>query len=116
MTIFTNPILSTVLIVSILTYLGAINYLIAYLRRVYTMTWVELGEFELTKPPREFTGLMKWYVAGMRTGGFILFSSQYKAVQDRKLTFLIWLVRSSFASAIVLMLVFTTSGFIQGRP
>jgi hypothetical protein len=114
-TLASNPILSTVMILSVLTYLGAINYLIAYLRRVYTMTWVELGEFSLWDARRRRLDgdLIKWYFAGMRTLGFAMFSNQYKAVQDRKLTGLIWLVRASFTLGLALMLAFITSGLIQ---
>jgi hypothetical protein len=56
---------------------------------------------------------MDWYVAGLRTVGFVLFSNQYRAVQDRKLTFLIWLVRASFALSLTLMLVFMTYKPVQ---
>jgi hypothetical protein len=116
-TFASNPILCAVMILSILTYLGGISYLITYLRRVYTMTWVELGEFTLWDARRrQINGdLIKWYFAGMRTLGFALFSNQYKAVQDRKLTGLIWLVRASFTLSLTLMLAFMTSNLIQ-RP
>jgi hypothetical protein len=117
-TLASNPILSTVMILSVLTYLGAIHYLIAYLRRVYTMTWVELGELSLWDARRRRLDgdLIKWYFAGMRTLGFAMFSNQYKAVQDRKLTGLIWLVRASFTLGLALMLAFITSGLIQRHP
>jgi hypothetical protein len=113
MTFSNNPILCTVLFLSILTYLGALNYLIAYLRRVYTMTWVELGEFNFLDPPRHLNGLIEWYIAGFRTLGFALFGSRYKAVQDRRLTYLIWLVRASFSLGVAIILVFTASNLIQ---
>jgi hypothetical protein len=79
------------------------------------MTWVELGEFSLWDVRRKQINadLIKWYFAGMRTIGFALFSNQYKAVQDRQLTFLIWLVRVSFALSFVLMFVFTTFNALQ---
>jgi hypothetical protein len=114
-TVASNPILSVVMILSVLTYLGAIHYLITYLRRVYTMTWVELGAFTLRDARRQRINgdLIKWYFAGMRTLGFALFSNQYKAIQDRKLTGLIWLVRASFTLSLALMLAFITSGLIQ---
>jgi hypothetical protein len=114
-TLASNPILFTIMILSVLTYLGAITYLITYLRRVYTTTWVELGGFTLSDARRKRINgdLIKWYLAGMRTLGFILFSNQYKAAQDRKLTGLIWLVRASFTLTLALMLAFITSGLIQ---
>lgn len=56
---------------------------------------------------------MEWYFAGMRTLGFVLFSSQYRTVQDRKLTFLIWLARTSSASFVVVFFVLATSGLLQ---
>jgi hypothetical protein len=99
-----GPILSIVAALSVLTYLGAFSYLITYLRRVYAMTWVELGEFTFRDARRlRINGdLFKWYFAGMRTLGFVLFSNQYKAVHDQKLTGLIWLVRGSFALSLAL--------------
>ncbi|MFY9695840.1 MAG: hypothetical protein WA776_05470 [Xanthobacteraceae bacterium] len=102
-----NPILGAVLIFSVTTYLGAFFYLITYLRRVYTTTWVERGGFApWDARRRQLNGdLIGWYVAGMRTVGFALFSNQYNAVRDRKLTGLIWLVGASCALGIVLMLV-----------
>jgi hypothetical protein len=111
----TFAILCTVTTLSILTYLGAINYLITYLRRVYTTTWVELGGFTFWDERRKrFNGdLIKWYFAGMRTLGFVLFSNQYKAVQDRKLTGLIWFVRASLTLSLALILALMTSGHIQ---
>ena len=110
-----NPIFCTVMILSVLTYLGANNYLITYLRRVYTATWAELGGFTLwdARRKRINSDLINWYFAGMRTLGFVLFSNQYKAVQDRKLTSLIWLVRASFVLSLALILAFMTSDLIQ---
>jgi hypothetical protein len=102
-----------VLTLSVVTYLAASNYLISYLRRVYTKTWTELGSFTLRGVRQlrfyDLVGHLEWYVAGMRTLGFVLFSSQYKAVKDRKLTFLIWLVRASFALSLLLFLVLFSS-------
>lgn len=96
------------------TYLGLLSYLIAYLRRAYTMTWVELGEFTWWDPRRkQLDGLFEWYIAGMRTLGFVLFSNQYKAAHDRKLAFLIWLVRASFIQSLGLFLVLITFSQIQ---
>lgn len=114
-TFASNRILCAVMILSILAYLGAVNYLTTYLRHVHTMTWVELGEFTLRDARRkQINGdLIKWYFAGMRTLGFALFSSQYKAVQDRKLTGLIWFVRASFTLSLALMLALMTSDLIQ---
>jgi len=114
-TFASNPICCTIIILSVLAYLGAINYLITYLRRVYTMTWVELGEFTLWDARRrQLNGdLIKWYLAGMRTFGFVLFSNRYKVMEDRKLTGLIWLVRASFTLSLALMLSVMTSDLIQ---
>ena len=111
----TFAILCTVTMLSILTYLGAINYLITYLRRVYTTTWVELGGFTLWDERRKRINgdLIKWYFAGMRTLGFVLFSNQYKAVQDRKLTGLIWFVRAFFTLSLALTLALMTYGYIH---
>lgn len=110
-----NPVLVTVMMLSVLTYLGAINYLIAYLRRVYTTTWIELGAFTLGDARRtQINGdAIKWYFAGMRTLGFALFSNRYKAMQDRKLTGLIWLVRASFTLGVVLMLAVMMPDLVQ---
>jgi hypothetical protein len=120
-TFSSNPIFCTVVTLSILTYLGAIIYLTTYLRRVYTTTWVDLGGFTLwdvlwDARRRHLNGLIEWYVAGFRTLGFVLFSNQYRAVRDRKLTFLIWLVRASLDLSLALMLVVMTSSLIQLRP
>lgn len=99
-------IVGIVLTVSAITYLLAITSLINYLRRVYTRTWIELGSFTLRGALQlrlfDVVGQLNWYVAGFRTLGFALFSNQYKAVNDRKLTFLIWLVRASFALSLLL--------------
>jgi hypothetical protein len=115
MTLSSNPILCTALILSVFAYLGALFYLITYLRRAYTTTWVRLGAFTpWDARRRQINGdLIEWYVAGMRTLGFLLFSSEYKAVQDRKLTGLIWLVRASFALGVVLMLVIVSPSLLQ---
>jgi len=76
-------IICTVMILCVCIYLGAFAYLTKYLRRVYTTTWVELGEFTLRDARRhQLEGLFEWYVAGLRTLGFALFSKQYRAVQD----------------------------------
>jgi hypothetical protein len=111
----TFAILCTVTMLSILTYLGAIDYLIAYLRRVYTTTWVELGGFSLLDARRKRINgdFIKWYFAGMRTLGFVLFSNQYKAMQDRKLTRLIWFVRASLTLSLALTLALMTYGHIH---
>jgi hypothetical protein len=94
MTIYSDPIIFAVMILSIVTYLAAINYLIGYLRRAYTTIWIELGSFILRDPRRTQlnSGLVEWYLAGMRTVGFVMFSEQYKSAGDRKLTVLVWLV------------------------
>jgi len=114
MTFHSNPILCTVLLLSGLTYLGAFAYLTTYLRRAYTMTWVELGEFTPWDARRlNPSGLIEWCVAGVRTLGFALFSNQYRTVQDRRLTFLIWLIRASAALSLALMLVFMAFNPIQ---
>ena len=114
MTFSNYPIFYAVLVLSVLTYLGALNYLIAYLRRVYTMTWVELGGFTIWDARRrQLDGLFDWYIVGFRTLGFALFSNQYRAVQDRKLTFLIWLVRSSLVLFVVSILVILLSNSIH---
>jgi hypothetical protein len=116
MTFSSNPIFGTILTLGIVTYLAAFMYLTTYLRRVYTMTWQNLGGFILwDERRRQLDHVFGWYVAGLRTLGFVLFSTQYSAVQDRKLTSLIWLVRTSFALCLVLMLVLMASNLIQQR-
>ncbi len=112
MTFSTKLVLNLVMFVSVLTYLGAIDYLIRYLRRTYTMIWVELGSFTFWEQPRD---LIHWYIAEMRTAGFVLLSSRYKALQDRKLTNLIWLVRVSFVLALIPLLLLMTQSLIQRR-
>jgi hypothetical protein len=118
MTYSSNPIFTSVLTVSILIYLGAFTFLTTYLRRVYTTTWTNLGGFIpwdvlLDARRRELHGLVEWYVAGLRTIGFVLFSNQYRAVRDRQLTFLTWLVRASFALSLVLMLMVMASSLFR---
>ncbi len=115
---FSNPIFLSVLTSSILIYLGAFTFLTTYLRRVYTTTWTNLGGFILwdvllDARRRELGGLIEWYVAGLRTIGFVLFSNQYRAVKDRQLTFLTWLVRASFALSLILMLMVMASSLFR---
>ena len=122
MTYSSSPIFFSVLTLSILIYLAAFVYLTTYLRRVYTTTWANLGGFILwdvllDARRRELGGLIEWYVAGLRTIGFVLFSNQYRAVKDRQLTFLTWLVRASFVLGLILMLMVMAStlfGVAQG--
>jgi hypothetical protein len=84
-----SPIFVAVLMLIIVIYLGAVAHLTTYLRRAYTTTWVNLGGFTLWDARRRqlSRGLIEWYVAGLRTLAFILFSNQYR-VHDRQLTFL----------------------------
>jgi hypothetical protein len=78
MTFSSNPIVCSILVFAILTYLVSVNYLIDYLRRAHTMTWMELGGFSLWDVRRkQITGLVEWYFAGLRTIGFIIFSNQF---------------------------------------
>jgi hypothetical protein len=118
MTYSSNPIFFSVLTLSILIYLGAFTFLTTYLRRVYTTTWTHLGGFILwdvlsDARRRELGGLIEWYVAGLRTIGFVLLSNQYRALKDRQLTFLTWLVRASFALSLILMLMVMASSLFR---
>jgi hypothetical protein len=86
MTFSTHPIVCSILVLAVCTYLGSFTYLTTYLRRAHTATWVELGEFTFwDKRKRNISGLVEWYIAGFRTLAFVLFSNQHSAVQDRRL-------------------------------
>jgi hypothetical protein len=116
MTFSSNPIVCSILVFAILTYLVSVNYLIDYLRRAYTMTWMELGGFSLWDVRRkQITGLVEWYFAGLRTIGFIIFSNQYRSAQDRRLTVLIWVVRVSFGVGLLLMLTVMTQPLVVSK-
>ena len=97
MTFSSHPIFCLILVLNIFTGIGSFAYLLSYLRRVYTMTWVDLGEPDISPPkPANPENLFKWIISSQNAWLFV-FSNQYKAVQDRRLNFLVWLVRGSCA-------------------
>jgi hypothetical protein len=85
--------LNTIFGISILliggAYIVAFSYLQHYLRSDYTMTWMNLGQPSF---PPENNDLTAWVLSQSRTLQFV-FSNQYKAVRDRRLTFLVMLIR-----------------------
>ena len=91
---------------TILIYLGSIGYLMRYLRRVYTMLWVDLGEptlpgtFSEKRTPANPFGYLSDGGWGMLR---FVFSNQYKTADDPKLANLIWVVRASFVASGILI-------------
>jgi hypothetical protein len=104
----TQQIMGLITFVIIVIYIGAIGYLMKYLRRVYTMLWVDLGE-----PTLAWTFSKKSTLAnplGASSDGGLgmlrfVFSNQYKNIDDSKLANLIWVVRTSFIAGIVLIII-----------
>jgi hypothetical protein len=66
------------------------------------MFWVDLGEpsFSLSRAKEDVFG----FAQGGLNAFLFVFGNQYRAVQDRRLTFLVWLVRISFALGFVAVL------------
>lgn len=96
-------VFSLVTILAILTYLGSYACLLRYLRRAYTMFWVDLGEPTFSQDraqtnPFEFAN--SWLNALL-----FVFSNQHRAIADRRLTALVWLVRASFAFSALLVII-----------
>jgi hypothetical protein len=91
-----------VLFLSIATYLGSFAYLLRYLRRAYMMVWIDLGEPSFSQSRMAKNPFQAW-VAALNAFQFV-FSSDYRAAQDRRLTMLIWLVRIFFVVSILLFL------------
>jgi len=92
---------------SIVIYLGSIWYLMRYLRRAYTMLWVDLGEptLPINLGKRTLTNPFGY----LRDGGLgiirFVFSNQYKKIDDPRLTNLIWVVRAALAATAVLVII-----------
>ena len=85
------------------TYLGFFAYLLRYLRRHYTMFWVDLGEpsFSLSRAQNNSFEFASSSLSALQ----FVFSKQYRAVEDRRLCGLVWLVRGFFAASIVLIII-----------
>jgi hypothetical protein len=91
------------ILLSISVYLGSLSYLSDHLRRVYTMTWVNLGN-PLDLPRKPTLGdLMEKAKSSDRIFGFI-WSDQYKSVQDRRMAALVWTARISCSLFTILLI------------
>jgi hypothetical protein len=91
-------------LLTVLTYLGSVAYLMRYLRRHYTETWVGLGAPSLS-PIQASANPLNPLLGLIGTLLFVL-SGQHRKVQDRRLTGLVWIVRASFCVAAVLTSIF----------
>lgn len=101
---YTQHIIGLLAFLIIVIYLGSIGYLMRYLRRVYTMIWIDLGEPTLWGK-RTLTNPFGY----LRDGGLgvlrFVFSSQYKNLDDSQLANLIWIVRASFIASIMMAII-----------
>lgn len=78
----------------VLAYLISFSYLLGYLRRTYTRTWMDLGapSFPDKRLRRGLPDQMEALNSMFRALQFA-FTGQHKAAHDRRLSALIWLVR-----------------------
>ncbi len=81
----------------IMLYLAAVTYLMDYLRRSHTTTWVDLGQPRMTAD-RASEDSFGFAQAGFATLGFV-FSTRYRSLKDNQLNRLIWLIRILFVIA-----------------
>jgi hypothetical protein len=81
-------------------YLGSILRLVAYLRRAHPDVWVALGRPAIPNLAEYSNNPWPFLESAARTMRFI-FSDRYKELQDRELTYLLWLVRMSLAAGII---------------
>jgi heme/copper-type cytochrome/quinol oxidase subunit 3 len=82
-------VIAVVLIACVFAYLALVSYTTNYLRRMHTATWAALGKpsFPATRPS------MQDFRALILLSGFVLFSNQYKTLNDRRLVRLVWSIR-----------------------
>jgi hypothetical protein len=76
-------------------YLLLIAYLIGYLRRVHTATWVQLGRPSIPARvnPFDLIGLLRALRVALLTGRFMFLSNQHSKLDDARVTNLIWSIR-----------------------
>jgi hypothetical protein len=89
----------------IFAYLGSIGYLLTYLRRAHRSAWIELGKPEISgvwilKNPLQFPISAALFI------GFIL-GTRYRALQDSRVTTLVWSIRMLFVLCFILTIPLT---------
>jgi hypothetical protein len=99
----------------ILLYLGSMTYLMDYLRRSHTATWINLGQPRMSaNHARENT--LQFAHGGFATLSFVL-SNRHKKLRDDKLNRLIWLIRVLFTIPILFLplLIWHSASLSAGR-
>jgi hypothetical protein len=75
-------------------YIFSIGYLITYLRRVHTETWVQLGRPAIQIPdPFNPLSMLRGLRTFLLTGWFMLVSNEPSKLNDVRVTKLIWSIR-----------------------
>ncbi len=86
--------------IATIAYLGLLLRLVTHLRRAHPDVWVALGRPEVPDPAEHARNPLPFAESAFRTVLFI-FSNRYKELEDRQLTYLIWLVRMTLAASVV---------------
>jgi hypothetical protein len=87
------------LMIVAVAYLFSLNYLMDYLRRFHTATWVHLGRPSFPTIA-DAANPSRFVQSGFLTLGFI-FSTGYKSLEDERLNQLIWLIRILLVCGVV---------------
>jgi hypothetical protein len=93
--VYVAPLYMWAVFLVVLIYLGTVTYLWSYLKRIHPETWTRLGSPSL---------LNNSILNSFRSIGFI-FGSNYKALNDEKLTALILIIRGLFAFVFITFIV-----------
>jgi hypothetical protein len=99
------------LMIVVVAYFFSLNYLMDYLRRFHTATWAHLGRPSFPSIAEHTANPSRFVQSGFLTLRFI-FSSEYKSLEDERLSQLIWLIRILLILGVVGTIVL---GFSQAK-
>jgi hypothetical protein len=88
-------------LITVFTVMALVGFMLNYLRRIHPRTWEALGQPTLpslskTRPSMENARAL------LAFWGFVLFSNQYRALDDPQLVKLVWMIRVFFALGLLL--------------
>jgi hypothetical protein len=97
-----QSLLSVGVFVIVVAYLAAIIYLTNYLRRFHPATWVALERPGLRNPAEHAKDPWPFVRSGFLMLIFV-FNGAHQSLGDRRLNYLVWVIRTLLAAAVVLV-------------
>jgi len=103
-------IAALMLIVSVVTVMALVSYMLNYLKRVHPAAWEAMGQPALPSLPKTRPSIenVRAMLAFWR---FVLLSNQYKALNDPQLAKVIWYTRILTALGLLLGPILKSNGY-----